>query len=119
MKLVNKSRKKTIAKKVVFAKTPLEKLRGLMFRRKSRFDYALVFDFGKASKKMSAIHMLFVFFPIDVVYLRDGIVADVRENVLPFTPYLAPRCNANLLVELPAGSVKASGTKLRDFVDFG
>ncbi len=119
MKLINKTNKKIICKKVVFAKSAFAKFRGLMFRRQKDFDYALVFDFGRASKRTASIHMFFVFFPIDVIYLRDGKVVDIYKNVMPFTPYLEPKERADVLVELPDGAVAKSGTKLRDFVDLG
>ncbi|VVB59422.1 putative ACR [uncultured archaeon] len=104
MKLINRTTKKIICEKVVFAKTIFSKLRGLMFREK--VDYALVFDFGRASRSSAAIHMFFVFFPIDVVYLRNGTVVDLYKSVMPFTPYLAPKRDADILIELPEGAIE-------------
>ncbi len=115
-KLINKTTKKTVCEKVVFAKTIFEKLRGLMFRESP--DYALVFDFDRPSRSSAAIHMFFVFFPIDVVYLRNDKVVDLYKSVKPFTPYLAPKCDVDMLIELPEGAIEKSRIKLGDFVGF-
>lgn len=108
--LVNKTRKKKIIDKVKIARTQFEQARGLMFRKKP--DYALVFPKREASRFGISIHMLFVFFPIDVVYLNKNKVVDVRRNVLPFTPFLMPKAPADTLIELPAG--KAKGVRAGD-----
>ncbi len=113
-KLINKTNKKIVSEKVVFAKTVFDKFRGLMFRRRRDFDYALVFDFGRASKKSAAIHMFFVFFPIDAVYLKGGRVVDLYRCIAPFTPYLAPKARADTLVELPEGAIWKGGIKVGD-----
>jgi len=112
--LVNASNNHLISDKVVFADTTFQKFRGLMFRNKKEVDYAMVFDFGRASKNAAAIHMFFVFFPIDVVYLRDGKVVDMYKGVTPFTPYLEPKEHADTLIELPQGAIWTSGIKLGD-----
>lgn len=116
-KLINQTNKSVVCSRVVFAKTAFEKCRGLMFREKKSFDYALVFDFGRASKRAAAIHMLFVFFPIDVVYLRDGNVVDLYRGVMPFTPHLAPKARADTLIELPQGAIWHSGIKMGDKIN--
>lgn len=112
MKLINKTNKKIIAEKVIFAESIFAKFRGLMFCRQKDFDYALVFDFGRASKRTASIHMFFVFFPIDVIYLRDGRVVDIYKNVAPFTPYLEPKERADVLVEVPKGSIEKGGLEI-------
>uniref|UniRef100_UPI00366DA97B DUF192 domain-containing protein n=1 Tax=Cryptosporangium minutisporangium TaxID=113569 RepID=UPI00366DA97B len=71
----------------------------LMFRRSFSDDSALVFRFDGASTR--DVHMLFVFFPIDAVWVVDGEVQRV-ERLRPW-PGLA-RAEADMLVELPAGT---------------
>ncbi len=112
--LVNASNNHLVSGKVVFADTAFQKFRGLMFRNRKEVDYAMVFDFGRASKNSAAIHMLFVFFPIDVVYLLNGKVVDLYKGVTPFTPYIEPKERADTLIELPQGAIWTSGIKLGD-----
>lgn len=112
--LINSTKNKIISEKVVFAKTLFQKFRGLMFRRQKDVNYAMIFDFGRAARKSAAIHMFFVFFPIDVVYLRDGKVVDMHKAVPPFTSYLAPKERADTLIELPQGAIWQNGINIGD-----
>ncbi|MCK5432547.1 MAG: DUF192 domain-containing protein [Gammaproteobacteria bacterium] len=52
---------------VEYADTPFRQAIGLMFRRKIRDDYALVFRLKKSTT--TDVHMLFVPFGIDIVFL--------------------------------------------------
>jgi len=70
-----------------------------MFRRSIPDDYALAFQFG--STKTRDLHMLFVFFPIDAIWIVDGVVRRV-ETLRPWRGFA--REEANLIVELPAGT---------------
>ena len=60
------------------------------------------------------IHMFFVFFPIDVLWLdAEQRVVAVREYMQPFSlPTTAT--SGVYLVEIPAGIVKESETKIGD-----
>lgn len=115
--LFNKTRKKQIIEKVLFASTHWAKLKGLMFESKERFDYALVFLLPKESVMQATIHMVFVFFPIDVVYLdRNKKVVDIMKNLQPFTPSYAPKKPSKFFIELPVG--KSRGIDLGDELDW-
>ena len=61
---------KTLMKNVRTCKTSWQRMKGLMFEDKKKFNYALVFAFPKESKIGSSLHMIFVFFPIDVLFLN-------------------------------------------------
>lgn len=76
--------------------------RGLMFRRSIPDDYALVFRFDGA--KTRDVHMLFVPFPIDVLWLVDERVRRV-ERLRPWFGYA--RESADAIVELPAGTAES------------
>ncbi len=102
--LFNKTCKKIISKNVRFAITPLQKMRGLMFCRKP--DYALVFRTRFPGRASLSIHMFFVFFSIDVVYLRNNCVVDVKKGVRPFTLFLLPAKESDTLIELPVGLIE-------------
>ncbi len=70
------------------------KARGLMFSRKKN----LVFVFNK--EKIIALHMLFVFFPIDVLFLdKEKKIVEIKENFRPFSFYSSEN-KAKYVVEL-------------------
>lgn len=90
---------RTLSSRVDTADTFLARMRGLMFRRSIPEDYALVFHFGRPATR--GLHMLFVPFPIDAVWLVDGEVT--RVATLPAWRG-AGRARADTIVELPAGA---------------
>ena len=88
-----------LATQVDVADSITSQARGLMGRRSIPDSYALAFRFGRT--KTRDVHMLFVFFPIDVVWVVDGVV----ERVERLRPWLGfARATADLIVELPAGT---------------
>ncbi|MEZ3116395.1 DUF192 domain-containing protein [Halobaculum sp. MBLA0147] len=100
----------TLATEVEVADTFLQQALGLMFRRSIPDDYALVFPFDGVGRRDT--HMVFVPFPIDVVWLVDGEVEAVRE-LRPWRGLAA--AEADTLIELPAGTADgvAVGDELR------
>lgn len=90
---------RVLASVVEQADTFLARLRGLMFRRSIPDDYALVFRFGHPTTR--GLHMLFVPFPVDAVWLVDGEVTKVAR--LPAWRGVG-RARADTIVELPAGA---------------
>ncbi|MBX0321995.1 DUF192 domain-containing protein [Halomicroarcula sp. F13] len=89
----------TLAHEVDRAESLLEQARGLMFRRSIPDDYALVFPFDDVGTR--SIHMLFVPFPLDVLWLADDEVQAV-ETVSPW--YGVGWARADTVLELPAGA---------------
>jgi len=90
---------RTLAREVERADSALAQARGLMFRSSIPDEYALVFPFGDAGWRF--IHMLFVRFPIDVLWLDDGEVRRV-ETMHPWRSFGG--ATADTVLELPAGS---------------
>jgi uncharacterized membrane protein (UPF0127 family) len=91
-----------LADDVDVARSTLEQARGLMFRRSIPDDYALVFPFDAAETRW--LHMLFVPFPIDALWLVDGEVT-AKKRLAPFVGL--DRGRADTIVELPAGAADA------------
>jgi uncharacterized membrane protein (UPF0127 family) len=87
-----------------------DKIKGLMFSRKLKDDECLILN------NSSAIHMLFVFQSIDVVWLKNSKVIDKREDVKPFSFSIKPKVKADKVIELPLG--KAKLFKLGNKVEF-
>jgi uncharacterized membrane protein (UPF0127 family) len=69
--------RETLATTVDVAESRLAQGRGLMFRRSIPDSYALVFPFDAAGTR--SLHMLFVPFDIDAVWLVDGEVTKVKR----------------------------------------
>ena len=78
----NVSTGKPIAQKVVHCDTVWKRGWGLMFRRALAEDEVYLFDERRESITRAAITMLFVFFPIAVVWLDSS--KQVVDKVLAF-----------------------------------
>jgi uncharacterized membrane protein (UPF0127 family) len=77
------------------------RLRGLTFRRALDEDEGILLVGGRESRIETAIHMLFVFFPITAIWLdRNGRVVDVRL-ARPFRPLYVSRAPARDVLEGP------------------
>ena len=108
MTIVNKTRKAELASKAVICQSLPAITRGIMFRRQT----SAVLELPKESD--GAIHTFFVFFPIDVLWLDGNKVVDLKEDILPFRFRLASKNPADYVVELPAGTIRKSKTKIGD-----
>jgi uncharacterized protein len=98
-----------IAANVEFADTFFKRVVGLMFRK--GLDGALVFDMGGLT--YDGIHMLFVRFPIDVVFLDgDRRIVDVKSHVRPWVGTAFPGARFRYAIELPAGVVDKFSLKV-------
>jgi hypothetical protein len=95
-----------IAEDVRVADSFLARARGLMFRRSFRGD-ALAFPFGDAVTR--SLHMAFVPFDIDAVWVEDGEVTAV-DRLSAWTGF--GRARGDTVYELPAGA--AAGVAVGD-----
>ena len=87
---------------------------GLMLSRSQ--NNALIFKFKK--ENTISLHMLFVFYPIDVLFLnKNKAVVDKKENFRPFSLY-SSRKKAMYAVELPNGTIKKTKTQIGDSINF-
>jgi hypothetical protein len=101
---------KVLADKVELADTFWRRFRGLMFRRNFRRGQALLFKLAKSGRY--GIHMFFVRFPIDLLYLsQDFVVVDIRRELGPWRIH-RPKVKASYIVELPAGTISLTRTKI-------
>lgn len=91
-----------LATDVDVADSTLSRARGLMFRRSIPEDYALVFAFDDVSRR--DVHMLFVPFPIDALWLVEDEVRQTKR----LRPWIGfGSADADTLIELPAGATAA------------
>jgi uncharacterized membrane protein (UPF0127 family) len=103
-----------LASDVDVAESRLAQGRGLMFRRSIPDDYALVFPFGSVGTR--SLHMLFVPFSIDALWLVDDEVTKVKR-LQAWRGVGWGR--ADCVVELPAGAAHAVEPGDRVFLDDG
>jgi hypothetical protein len=101
-----------LAREVDVVASTLSRARGLMFRRSIPDDYALVFEFDAPASR--DVHMVFVPFAIDAVWLVDDEVTHVKR----LRPWLGlGKGRADTLLELPAGA--AADVAVGDVVRVG
>jgi uncharacterized membrane protein (UPF0127 family) len=81
---------------------------GLMFHPPLREDEAYIFVEGRESRSLTTIHMLFVFFPIAVIWLnaRKRVVDKVLAR--PFRPYYAPASPAQYYLECHPNALESA-----------
>ncbi len=116
MLLINKSRKINLASEVKICSSLFSRAKGLMFSKKNE-DKALVFIFSREARP--EFHMLFVFFPIDMLFLDSKKkVVEIKHDIKPFTLSIKPLNKIKYVIELPAGVLIKSGTQLGDIIFF-
>lgn len=89
------------------------KCRGLMFRKKPT---PLIFC--SKDDEFVPLHMWFVFFSIDVLYLdKDKRIIEIKEHFRPFCTYV-PRMRSRYVIELPKYSVAKFKLQVGDLLHF-
>lgn len=108
----NATRKTLLAERAALGVSFWLRLRGLMFRaRFAPFD-------GLWLAPTSEIHMFWVRFPIDLVWLDASLqVVDVTPGIAPWRMKRCP--GAASVIELPTGAIEKSKTRPGDQISFG
>ncbi len=106
--VVNLTRKRTIATSVTIARNPWQRIKGLLGRKGLAQGEALIIT------HCQSIHMVFMKFPIDVIF------CDARHKAVGLCLNIKPFCfspiffKASYAIELPAGSIASSQTQIGD-----
>ncbi len=88
------------------------RLRGLMFRRKPLNEEGLLIA------PCNSIHMCFMFFPIDAVFIdQQNQVVHLVQNLQPWR-LVMPVKGAHSVIELPAGTISNLNLEVGQRVDF-
>lgn len=95
--------RKTITGRVRIADTMLLRMKGLIFADEKGFDYALVFVLPRETRAGASVHMMFVPFPIDIVYLDAEKRVLEKATLVPWMLNYTPKKAAKYFVELPVG----------------
>jgi len=112
MHIKNATKKTLLAENAKLCKNILSKCLGLMFSK----PQSLIFIFRK--EKIIPLHMFFVFYPIDVLFLdKNKIVVEKKENFRPFSFY-TPKNKALYIIELPQNTIKKTKTSTGNKIDF-
>jgi len=90
----NQTKKTKLAETSTVCKTIFSKARGLMFSKKK----TLIFVF--TCPQRVSLHMLFVFFPIWVIYLDKNKKVIFKKKLLPFISFINPKQHAQYVIEL-------------------
>ncbi|TCO78689.1 DUF192 domain-containing protein [Marinisporobacter balticus] len=112
MKLINLDTGKTLAKKVHIANTFYKRLKGLMFTKN------LPSDCGLYIQPCHGIHTFFMNYNIDVLHLdSDNQIVAMEENLATGQiGNVHPHTVA--VVELPAGKIRTTQTKVGHQIQF-
>ena len=104
----NLSRETLIATDVEWALTPQQRVRGLLDRDHLDQGQALIIS------PCNSIHMFFMKFAIDVLFVSEaGVVVQAIENLRPWR-FTRIYFTAKHTIELPVGSIALSSTEKGD-----
>jgi uncharacterized membrane protein (UPF0127 family) len=96
-----------VCERCLLAETPLARMRGLLGRA------GLERGEGLLLRPASSVHMWFMRFPVDAVFLRrDGQVLRIASDLRPWST--AGCWGARAVVELPAGECERVGLRVGD-----
>jgi len=112
MLIQNKTQQTILATNAILAKNFFERARGLLGKSEIAFGDALIIP------NCPAIHMFFMKFPIDVVFVDKGHkVVGLVKNIKPFClSRFFPR--GYFAIEMKAGTIASAGIKIGDFLSF-
>lgn len=97
--MIKVNNKILIKKKKILS--PLKQGLGLMFFPRKKFKFGLIFQREYESIFGSSLHMFFVFYPINVLFLdSEKKVVDIKKSFKPFSFY-APKKKSRYIIELP------------------
>ena len=108
MTIRNLTKNIALADKITVANTPLKRMKGLLGRASFAPGEALIIA------PCQSVHMLFMKFPIDVIFLdRDKRAVGLCPELKPFqcSPIFWKSACA---IELPAGIIKRTNTQMGD-----
>lgn len=112
--IINKTKNIVVCKEKKLLSSIISKAIGLMFSKKRNIGFIFLF-----TKSVSIdLHMFFVFYPIDIIFLdKDKKVIELLENFKPFTIYRS-KTKIKYFIELPSGTINKTKTEVKDKVVF-
>ena len=110
MKIINETRNKVLAEEAAVANTTFSRMQGLLGKSDLAQGQGLII------KPASSIHTFFMRFTIDAIFV------DKHNRVIAIYPDMTSfrlsglHLNASLVIELPAGVIRATGTQVGNIV---
>ena len=112
LRAVNHTRDKLIAGSVKQCTSFIDRFFGLMFTR------SLAQDSGLALIPCNSIHMFWMNYPIDAIFLdKDGIVVGLVKGIKPWHVSKMFR-QAITCIEVNVGTIEATETQIGDLIEF-
>ena len=113
----NRTRKTILSSDYRLCRSVGAKAWGLMFSNEKKVKrHALIFEFGRPMQQ--SLHMFFVFYPIDLVFLDEKRkIIDMKQNFRPFTTYYSSKMS-KYVIELPQKTIDKSKTKTGDMLEW-
>lgn len=94
--------KKTVVQKLIIAQTFFSRIKGLLGRKELLENEAMLIT------SCNSIHMFFMLFAIDVVYMdKNGRILKIIENLQPWR--ISACWGSKNVLEMPAGSARKAG----------
>ena len=112
MKIINISNKKVICQNASLADTPISRIFGLLKHKSLPPDEGLVIT------RCRSIHMFFMRFAIDVIFIdKNSRIVGLVKSIKPFrmSPYFF---KARSAIELAAGTIEKTRTLIGDQILF-
>lgn len=112
MKIINLTQGTILADNAVMADSIFTRIKGLLGRKGLAKGEALII------KPCNSIHMFFMRFAIDAVFVdKNNKVVGLVERLKPFR--LSPIFfKAHFVVELPIGTIQETRTQIQDYISF-
>lgn len=88
---------------------------GLMFRSHIPADYAMIFVMKKPASL--GIHMLFMRFPIDVIFLNEEKIIVAMAHLKPWIGHIAMK-NIKYIIETNPGAIERYGLSIGGQMEF-
>ncbi|MBI4020826.1 MAG: DUF192 domain-containing protein [Candidatus Aenigmarchaeota archaeon] len=109
----NRTRGTTLCTAVEVASSPFQRALGLMFR--SSLEGGMLFSFGRGAP--AGMWTAGMRIPIDILWLdHDRRIIRIKERALPWR--FMGGCTAWYVLELPAGTVQKTRTRVGDLLSF-
>ncbi|MBT6045122.1 DUF192 domain-containing protein [Candidatus Woesearchaeota archaeon] len=103
--MILRNKKRNFKTKSRICYTPQSQAKGLMFSKKLEQNKSILIKFSK--EKNIPIHMFFVFFPIDAVWInKDYKIVHIERNIKPFRPLINPNKPSIAVLETQKNATK-------------
>lgn len=104
-----------IAKNIEYARSFLARMSGLMFRKAIPSDHAMIFILKEPS--FVSVHMLFVFYDIDVIFLNKKKIVLDTSTLKSWTGYKSMN-DIKYILEMKAGSIDLFNIEIGGLIEF-